>query len=168
KTGAFVSLGGTLKHLNQPAYSFLTDDPAAATELKMLRQFSVRGGVPNFSNNVFGLDGAVIYAQQGTFQQLLIQPDLQFFIAKDAPRLLIRPAIRLTNRFDGTLPTHLDALVLSGGFSIERMMVQVAYDVNLSGLQVASLGRGGIEISLTYHFFKETKCEWIFCPRDFF
>src|SRR5699024_6761817 len=65
----------------------------------------------------------------------------------------------------GATYRHKDAVIPFVGFHLGDFTLGLSYDVNVSGLDVASLNQGGIELSLTYIRHKKVKEEHFICPR---
>lgn len=139
-----VNAGVFLTHLNQPDKSFYND---AITELDRRFNIQLSGSLP-LSDGVAFIP-ACLYMNQGKFRELLAGGLLKFRV--DHPNFH-------TIYFGGWYRIE-DALILNIQADYKKVSVGFSYDFNISGLQVASHGRGGPEISLIYIFERPRKID---------
>lgn len=134
--------GLAVTHLNKPKYSFYNSDEKLYT--KVTGHFDAVVGIKN--TNLSFLPGFIL-TRQGPASEIL--PGCYF-------RYVLRDQSKFTGYIKGAsvmLGTHLrvkDAFIPSIQFEIAEYTIGISYDLNVSGLQSATSGKGGFEISLRY------------------
>ena len=136
------SLGLSVFHFNQPAYSF--DN----TGDKLLMKYVAHGNfLMSISGSNFAMNPGFFYYKQGPSQQLFIGSMVRYNVAQ---------ASKYTGNLKGAgayLGVYLrakDALVISSMFEVSAFTIGLSYDANLSNLRPATSGRGGFELSIKY------------------
>jgi type IX secretion system PorP/SprF family membrane protein len=146
------SMGISVFHFNQPAYSF--DN----TGDKLLTKYVAHGNfLMSISGSYWAINPGFLYYKQGPSQQLLIGTMVRYDVAQ---------ASKYTGNLKGAgayLGVYLrakDALVISSMFELSPLTIGLSYDANLSNLRPATSGRGGFELSIKYtlasNFFGKT------------
>lgn len=131
-------------NLNKPDISLVN-----TTQDRMYPRVVVHGGInyPLKNSNISVLP-KLFYSRQGPANELLAGLLLNY----NPDRPTMQPGILASSSisFGGFYRTR-DAVVLV--FNIElkkKFLLGISYDINISGLTVASYGKGGVEISLIY------------------
>lgn len=84
----------------------------------------------------------ILHSRQGKFQETVIGSNLRYRLNESS--YLKR------NVYGGLWYRNADAIIISSGIDYNQWQVGLSYDINISGLEVASNNRGGLEIALTY------------------
>lgn len=134
-------LGFSYYHLTQPVETFLNDDHKIHSRTSLYL-----GGSFDLNENI------VLYAS-GLWQN---QASMNEYIAGGAVGFVLNPGhdrefVKNTVLYLGGWYRYNDALAPYIGFEWSKMKLGFSYDVNLSGLQPASGGKGGYEISLIFN-----------------
>lgn len=152
RSGAFVRAGLSVGHINRANQSFIN-----ATDQQKLK-YTVFGmyDVP-ISGNLF-LTPSVMYARTNNNQELLAQAKASYLM--DAEKGIF---------VNAGLGTRIgDAIMLLGGMDYKSLKVQLAYDMNVSGLRRGSNTLGAFEIAVSYigKVFTKPKVDRTkVCPR---
>lgn len=85
---------------------------------------------------------ALLYSNQGTFKETVFGTDMRYRMDESN--------YKNENVYFGLWYRNKDALIVSAGFDYRQLNLGLSYDINVSGLDVATDNRGGLEISLTY------------------
>ncbi len=155
------NVGFSMFHLGQPNYTTFTDAAAAgiADEDKRLPRRMVGHGEFNADlTDKWTLSPSFLYQQIQGADEIVIQTMAghHFNAEKD-----------ITLRFGAGYRLR-DAAQALVGFDFKGFRVGVAYDINVSELDVASANRGGFEIAASYiaKIYKQPVVKpVIFCPR---
>jgi len=101
---------------------------------------------------------AILYSHQGTFKEVLFGSDMRYRIDESS--------FKNENVYFGLWYRNKDALILSAGVDYRKLNFGISYDINVSGLDVASDNRGGLELSLTYliKYYKPKIRRYQACP----
>jgi type IX secretion system PorP/SprF family membrane protein len=101
---------------------------------------------------------SILFSFQGSYTETLMGAELRY-------RLNGASSMK-RNLYGGLWYRNQDAVVLSIGTDYYQWHVGASYDINISGLEVASNNRGGLELSITYIFkdFKPTIRRYKICP----
>lgn len=166
------NVGFALHHLNQPKYSFLTEDEEVGNNLNM--RFTLHGAY-TFQNKRVNEPGPVtlrgLFMAQSLFGdnrqwQSQIGMGYRFrFNRKTEP--INEFALGIAGRFAGHergQAMTFDAVIGTVTYDIDFMALSLNYDVNVSKLAAASSFQGGVEVGLTFRFGGE-KSECVRCPR---
>lgn len=146
------SMGISVFHFNQPAYSF--DN----TGDKLLAKYVAHGNfLMSISGSYWAINPGFFYYKQGPNQQLFLGTMVRYDLVQ---------ASKYTGNLKGAgayLGVYLrakDALVISSMFELSALTIGLSYDANLSNLRPATNGRGGFELSIKYtlasNFFGKT------------
>lgn len=149
----FVYGGLAVYHINSPIYSFFDK-----TDInnQIYRRYVAHGGASFNLNDRLKFMPKVIYMRQGPYQQLNSGTFISFnpnaseahsALRTVMPGIWVR-ALKLENQFS------VDAFVIAARANYDLFNITVSYDVNISSLSRASLGRGGPEISLVFQIGK--------------
>ena len=138
-----INAGVSLQHINQPTYSFY-----GAAEQKLPMKMVAHGtadiGMKNYN---LVLVPSYIVMIQGAHRE--INTGMLFkYIMQDASRYTGRkkPAAFVL----GGYYRFGDAAVIETGYEFSNYRIGLSYDINISGLDVASRSRGGFEVSLRF------------------
>lgn len=149
-------IGAAYHHFNRPLNSFYKD-PAIGLEPKWVFSSGVKLAINEYS--FFNLQGD--YSQQAGSQEVaagaLYGHKLGDF--PDDPQYII---------YAGAFLRWRDALIPVVKIDFRPMSVAISYDVNVSQLKTASMGRGGVELSVSYMGFLDrfnTTRDAVRCPR---
>lgn len=141
--GAKFNIGAAAYHLNTPKLTFST---AAVEELFAKYVVHMRGQFGLFgSNTAIVVQG--LFANQGPTREIVAGIGFRFMLTEQSHYTGFMKESALTF---GTSYRLGDAIIPHVLFEISNFAIGVGYDVNVSGLNVASDGRGGIEMFLRY------------------
>jgi len=149
-------IGLAYHHLNTPKNSFYRD-PTVELQPKWVGSAGFRFGVTEFSYLTLQGD----YSVQGAYNEL---------IAGALYGVKIGPEVDepLYTIHGGALIRWNDAIIPVIKLDYNPFSVAFSYDVNISRLKPASLGRGGFEISIVYRKFldrENSSVNAVQCPR---
>ncbi len=101
---------------------------------------------------------ALLYSQQGPFEELVYGSSIRYRLKQGG--------FNKQNVYLGIWQRNEDALIASLGLDYRQWNVGVSYDINTSGLEVASNNRGGLEVAVTYiiQTFKPVIRRYKSCP----
>ncbi len=142
-TARTFTAGFSVQHVNRPSYSFY-GNPDFKLPMKIVAHGNADIGIKNYS---IVLQPCYIVMIQGGHRE--INAGMLFkYILQEASHYTGRkkPAAFVLGgyyRFD-------DAVVLATAYEFSNYRIGISYDINLSGLHVASQSKGGIEISLKF------------------
>lgn len=166
------SFGLAMHHLNQPKYSFLTEDEEIGNNLNIRftthgsatvpltqdgfkRQLVVRGMF--MAQSLFG-DNSQWQSMLGTWWKFNFnrpeQPIQEFILGLSG---------RISGHAKGQ-PFTFDAAILSVIYDADFIAINLNYDVNLSKLVPVSTLQGGYELGLTFRFGGQ-KSDCVTCPK---
>jgi len=140
---AEVSAGAALFHLNTPQQSLLDNG-----DDKLARKIIVHGegriakrksDLAYFPNFMFALQGSMMEINAGAMVRYMLKEGAKYtgFIKGNA-------------FYFGGNYRFRDAVIIAAALEIADWKLGLSYDINISGLKKATLGRGGFEISLVY------------------
>jgi len=136
--------GAAIFHLNKPDQSFLD-----YSNINLDSKLVIYGNsVLQFWDKTDLLPG-FLYMNQGKYRELLFGTRVSFI--KD------RRPLDYSATNVGLFIRHKDAVVVMFGIDYKSYTFGVSYDINTSGLRVASDSRGGLELSATYRLNKSSK-----------
>ncbi len=145
-------VGAALFHINNPKQTFFGDQT-----IRLARKWAFNLNSSFRIAEVIDILPAVLYQRQGTYQELVAGGSLKYHLNQDFGKelgLLIGGWVRLQ-----------DAIVGSIGIHYKSLQVGISYDINTSGLQVATNNRGGPEIGVIYTITKVKKLrDYKSCP----
>lgn len=103
----------------------------------------------------FYLIPKILFMQQEKFSEQTFAIDAGYYLKNSDLYLL-----------GGIIYRNKDAAIISIGGKLDRYILKLAYDVNVSTLSTASTGRGGFEVSFTYIQQKRRNKDFEkICPR---
>lgn len=132
-----IEIGIAWHHLNKPKQSFFSE-----TIVKLDRKFDLHASLQYNINQRMSLLPTLFWFRQGRFNEL----NLGGLIQRNLNSLAFRSV------YIGGWYRWKDAAILCFAFDYQNFRVGLSYDINVSKLQVASNGRGGLEISIRYIF----------------
>jgi len=141
--GIKFNIGAAAYHLNTPKLNFSAAD---VEELFAKYVVHMRGQFGLFSSNT-ALVVQGLFANQGPTREILAGLGLRFMLTEQSHYTGFMKESALT--FGASYRVG-DAIIPQMLFEISNFAVGVGYDVNVSGLNVASDGRGGVEMFLRY------------------
>lgn len=149
-------IGAAYHHFNRPLNSFYKD-PAIGLEPKWVFSSGVKLAINEYS--FFNLQGD--YSQQAGSQEVVAGALYGHKLGDfpDDPQYII---------YAGAFLRWRDALIPVVKIDFRPMSVAISYDVNVSQLKTASMGRGGVELSVSYMGFLDrfnTTRDAVRCPR---
>lgn len=149
-------VGGAYHHLNRPKNSFYRD-PTIELKAKYVFSAGVKLNVDEYSYFILQAD----YSTQGTYQEIIAGALYSYKLGDDP----VDPMY--TVHFGGFL-RYRDAFIPVVKIDRNRLSMAISYDVNISQLKTASMGRGGIEVSVSYLGFldKDNSAKFkMLCPK---
>jgi len=143
-----AQIGIAAFHLNKPSMSF------AGGSDRLYSKYVVHGnlykGLKN--TNISVLPTAVVYLQ-GKSKEILAGMLVKYNL-QDASKYTGN--IKASAVFLGGYYRFGDALVICSQLELDKCLLGLSYDVNMSGLTTVSKGLGGLEVSLRYIFNTNT------------
>jgi type IX secretion system PorP/SprF family membrane protein len=131
-------------HLNRPVEEY---GAGSSYRLPMRHVASVTG-VFDLEDTKFTLAPAVVYQQQGKFNEVILGTYMKYRTATGTKVT----GEKTQNAFGiGLFYRRLDALIPKIVYDMGDFTFAMAYDINLSGYRTVSKGFGGFEISLRYN-----------------
>lgn len=141
-------VGVSAFNLIQPKESFFAND----NNLN-IRYYVHLGTRINITETIYLLP-KVLAMQQGKFTEQTYAMDAGFYLKGSDMYLL-----------GGIIYRNADAGIVTIGAKMDNFVAKVGYDINVSTLSTASLGRGGFEFSFTYIRQKNKPETAKICPR---
>jgi len=139
---AGVSAGAAMFHLNTPQQSLLGKDDKLAR--KIIVHGEGRFGKRRSDISVFP---NFMYAQQGSMREINAGAMFRYMLKESSK---YTGFIKGNAFYFGGNYRFRDAVIIGAALEIADWKLGLSYDVNISGLKKATLGRGGFEISLVY------------------
>ncbi len=147
-----LNAGFALYHINNTDISF-----GSTGNIYLPKRQSAFLSSQVFLSNEFQLLPAIYFHKQNKYKELLWGAMLQIQLSN-----------ALFHRFQtGLFVRNSDAIILRFSSDYNDIRLGVSYDINVSGLSIASRGRGGFEFSLIYLFNMnrvEKSSPMHFCP----
>ncbi len=150
--------GFAMHHLTRPNISFYD----GSTETLFTKYVGQMGGQIPFSENLSILPAA-IFTKQGPSNETVAGANFRYS-NNDFNEVALRLGGWVRVVGDNYSPLALESFVVTSMLEIERFLVGLSYDVNMSSLQSASNSRGAFEVSLTYINQEKTRYKTI-CPK---
>lgn len=149
-------LGAALHHFNRPKNSFYNDQSVFINP-KWVFSADAKFAVSEMSTLTIHSD----YVKQGTYREIMggIMYGLKLGAYSDEPDYIIS---------GGTFMRVGDAIIPTLKLDYRPFSVALSYDVNTSKLTSTSLGRGGMELSVTYVGMldrENSSVNAVLCPR---
>jgi len=138
-----LNLGACVDHINQPKLSFyqIKND-------KLFMKYTVHGGAwIGLKNTNTSIIPSFAFWKQGSSQEIMAGTMFRFRLKEESKYtgFVKESAFSL-----GGFYRVKDAAIACVQFEIGSWAFGVSYDVNVSGLKVASSGRGGLEVFMRY------------------
>ena len=133
-----IFLGAAYHHLNRPKNSFYRNPDV---ELKAKYVFSTGIKLKMDDLSYFVIQGD--HSQQGSFSETIAGALYSHILGNDPDN----PSYTV---HAGAFWRWKDALIPVIKMDMQALSVAISYDINISPLKTASLGRGGFELSLAY------------------
>ncbi len=153
-----VYAGAALYHILEPNVSFFETESE-----NLYRKYMVHaGGEIGFNSNLSILPAFLISVQGPSYKTNL---GANFrYTNRDWNELALRAGLwtRLVNGVDSGF--NNDALIFTTMLELERLLVGISYDVNMSSLRDASNSRGAFELSISYIHPEEKRFK-MKCPK---
>lgn len=130
-----VNIGVSWWHINRPERSFFEN-----SSVKLNQKLNLNIGTTIEITENTSVSPSFLYMQQGKFHEF----DLGGYVKTTVDNISVQ-----TIYLGAWLRTR-DAAIIMGGFDYKNARIGVSYDFNTSKLDVASGGRGGLELSLIY------------------
>lgn len=140
---AELSAGAAMFHLNKPQQSLLENgDDKLDRKIIVHGQGRIakrRSDIAYFPNFMFALQGSMMEINVGAMARYMLKESSKYtgFIKGNA-------------FYIGGNYRFKDAVIIAAALEIADWKLGLSYDINISGLKKATLGRGGFEISLVY------------------
>lgn len=147
------SAGFALFNLNSPNQSF--DGSNIPLDLRINSSISADYMV----SREIDILPTLLFSMQGTYRELILGSELRYRFNG--------AGFKQRNLYGGVFYRNQDALIISSGIDYDQWHFGASYDINISGLEVASNNRGGLELAVTYIFknFKPTIRRYKVCPN---
>ena len=141
--GVKINLGMSILHINRANQTFYQ---YGIDELNQRIVVHVDASIGIKNTDFALLPGGVFYKQYGA-REILFGTLVRYRIKEESK---YTGFIKETAFSLGGYYRLQDAFIIALQFEIANYAIGISYDVNISGLQIASNGQGGIEISLRY------------------
>lgn len=140
--------GAAICHLSRPHDPFIGKE-----DQKLPMRYDLHGGLRIKMSDNLRITPNALFIGQGNADEVAAGAYAQYSL-EGYNELLLGATYRLN-----------DAIIPYVGFSLSSFTLGLSYDVNVSSLNQASNGRGGIEISLSYISHKKVQDPRFICPR---
>lgn len=154
--GGMLFAGLAYHHLNRPKNSFYRN-PAIELKPKYVASAGVKFPLDEYSYFTIQADHSI----QGSFAETIGGALYSWKLGPD-------PQNAAYTLHAGAFLRWKDALIPVIKMDIQALSVAISYDVNVSQLKTASMGRGGFELSLVYTGFieRDNSSQYkMLCPR---
>ena len=131
-------------HLSQPKQNLMEDQEA---HLNIKTQIYTEATI--VTNTPVDLLPSIYASFQGPYKEIMFGIRLNYKVQKTRRRYMALST--------GIYGRNKDALILYVGMDYKAARLAITYDINMSPLKAASQYRGGMEISLKWLFFKNSK-----------
>lgn len=142
-----TTAGAAVLHINQPAQSFWGSEQKLHAKIVGHLNTQIK-----LADLPFHIMPQLLYTQQGPLRELNMGGMIKYVIGIDNEASLENYSRSSSSAaFLGAQYRYKDALILNAAFELRKaLLIGVSYDINVSKLKVASVYRGGMEISLVY------------------
>ncbi|HUR10464.1 MAG TPA: PorP/SprF family type IX secretion system membrane protein [Flavitalea sp.] len=149
-------VGAAYHHLNRPKNSFYRD-PDVEINPKYILSAGVKFNMDDYSYFTIQADQSI----QGTYSETIGGALYSYKLGEDPdnPPYVIHV---------GAFLRWKDALIPVIKAEMNALSIAISYDVNVSTLKTASMGRGGVELSVSYQGFLDrnnTSRNKVLCPK---
>ncbi len=143
--GTEVNVGLSAQHVSRPSFSYL-EDKNEKQAMKYILYFNTSFGLPGESmalqpSGFFGYQQGAFDYVFGTYVRYTVKEKSKYTYFSNGTSYKL-----------GVFYRTLDALILSLVLEKGYFSLGTSYDINLSGLSIASHARGGIEFSLKFTY----------------
>jgi type IX secretion system PorP/SprF family membrane protein len=147
-------LGAAVHHLNRPKNAFYQD--AKELDIKYVFSGGLKFGLDDYSYFTLQAD----HTLQGRFQETVAGCLFSYKLGDD-------PDASPYTVHLGAFLRWQDALIPVVKLDMNGLSIALSYDVNISTLETASQGRGGVELSVAYIGFSDhnSSKDKVLCPR---
>ncbi len=142
-----ADVGFAVYHINQPDISFYG---SSVNGTLLYMRYDIHGSLElGIRGSYLTVIPGFVYYSQGPSQELNTGIKLRYYVMQDESRYTgIKKG---GNAFDmGIYYRWNDAVIIMLGMKVRDYCIGISYDENVSQLNVASSGRGAIELSLKY------------------
>ncbi len=153
-----IYAGFALQHITQPNVAFY--DGSSET---LFAKFLIQAGGELPLNNNFSVLPALYFAKQGPSYESVPGFNIRYS-NHDRNEVALRAGayLRVVNDQKSAMVT--DSFIITSMLEIERMLIGLSYDVNVSSVRKASNSRGAFELSFQY-IHPENKRYKMACPK---
>jgi type IX secretion system PorP/SprF family membrane protein len=158
---SIIYIGASLWHFHKPQVNFFS------TQLQLNPKWQFNAGIRSNLSPDLVLTAEANYLQQGPYNETIGGLGLMYRIPNSMPYGTDNELAALAVGF-GAYMRLGDAIIPYLQISYKHLDIGLSYDVNVSRLKVASQGRGGFELSLSYRGFVQQSSAAIrsvLCPR---
>jgi type IX secretion system PorP/SprF family membrane protein len=141
-------IGFSAYHLNHPTETFYSANN------KLPLRYVIHSGFKFNLNETFQFTPKVLYMRQTNASEFTASLMMDYYLKDSETFILFGPTFR-----------NKDAAIIEAGIKKGKYTGKLSYDINTSGLNNATNGRGGFEISLTYVTGKVKSPSVKSCPR---
>lgn len=142
--------GVSVYHVNKPKQSF------TGLDYSLNARFTAHAGYFYQFNENLGLHLSGLQSLQGGSTETVVGGAMEFIVNPDATKPI--------SVYAGSWLRISDAVIPYLGIEFNNTRLGITYDVNTSELKTASLGQGGLEVSLTYSHQPNTDRP-VKCPK---
>ena len=139
-----LTAGVSLHHINRPNVSFFGSDDRLYTKLVMYSN-----GLFSLFNSPLAIQPSALFMKQGPHEEFTLGALLRYELNGDSKYTALKREISLSA---GAHYRMRDAILLSGMLQYGQYQVGIGYDINMSKLSGASLGRGAFEFNARMTF----------------
>lgn len=162
-------LGFSAFHLNNPQVSFTNDETPGATNT-LLRRYNFHGGASIRVSRELTFKPNFAFIQQGPHQEITFGSFMRYKTFKGGifkkPLHYIFFGAWVRGHFKST-SAGFDGVIASVKYQYRNIAYAISYDFNISSLQTASLGRGGMEFSVIriFDWERTERKRKVRCPK---
>jgi len=141
--------GVSAQHVNQPNESLGTD------EAQLPIKYSIHSGVNFPIADQFDLLPKFLLQFQGDHKEIIVGTDVRYLLDPKFPTgnsFRFGTLYRLVGGLNADNATGInsESLALLAGINFHGLAINIAYDINISQYQAATLSRGGFELGFEY------------------
>lgn len=154
--------GGSFNHLNRANQSFRQDEGEVDD---LYSRFTFHAGGEFLLSDRIGLVPGIIAMRQGPSFQLNTGTSLKFLLngnRRNYQAFQLGLWTRLASKLSSGILS--DAMIVSTRFDYNNFSLGFSYDINISGLEVASNNNGAFEFALIYKICNLNR-RGVYCPR---
>lgn len=136
-------LGVALDHLSRPSQVYIADASSKSFMKYTLHAQTLLG----IKNSSYSVGASVISMFQGPQNEVTMGMLLKYRMKEESKYTGIKKGMAISV---GCAYRYRDAVIPYLQYELARYAIGISYDVNLSGLQKATTGRGGLEVTLRF------------------